>query len=596
MANRDVFSKVLPNIKLSTVFDSEGKEIQVERREDAEQNAKQQEIYDILVAAGYFRARIKGLSAFDKIVGGMTWCIEASDFDVDVDLLFHENLSIGQKIALTEKIVNVLPKMQCPCSIEPHQIQGLDFIKIFPVIQWLVKRSVENRTERAEKLKRFATSQFQNNFQFECDVKSRDMYANSSQCVRQILGIDAPKRQYKRKEAGPDDEKTRVRITLLEYGNKSLIGPSFGVTALKKSESDAVVEDEFAAEIDVAQLLKNLYVANEDECLNHSELTETEKHALTKHYAELRNEMSADVKQLSERSQIKNLETTKLALERKLQKIQEDNRAMEKRLAEEKHSVDLLISEGKDIKAEIRSFEGQDNKCDKGILDNIQKLVIKNEELKQAEMVFKDQCRQEMARIQREIKEAEQVTPEEDIRESLQVLEMEREKLQTIRLQLAKKNRAIVSIQRQLDNIPSRTELSQYQRRFLELYNQVSAKHRETKQFYTMYNTLDDTKRYLTKELSLLNSIHENYNDGMANPQSKEQFVTQLETIVDGVKQTKIKVKNKFEDERAKRDGLNSQLMCLIEQQRKYATVVKQFTNECQRNEHMTQQLKALQV
>lgn len=106
------------------------------------------------------------------------------------------------------------------------------------------------------------------------------------------------------------------------------------------------------------------------------------------------------------------------------------------------------------------------------ILENIQKLVLKNEELKQAEIVFKDQCRQEMAKIQREIKEAEQVTPEEDIRESLHMLEVEREKLQAIRLQLAKKNRAIVSIQRQLDNIPSRTELSQYQRRFLELYNQ----------------------------------------------------------------------------------------------------------------------------
>lgn len=89
-------------------------------------------------------------------------------------------------------------------------------------------------------------------------------------------------------------------------------------------------------------------------------------------------------------------------------------------------------------------------------------------------MQFKDQCRQEMARIQRAIKDAEQVTPEEDIRESLQVLEMEREKLQMIRLQLAKKNRTIVSIQRQLDNIPSRTELSQYQRRFLELYSQGS--------------------------------------------------------------------------------------------------------------------------
>ena len=37
--------------------------------------------------------------------------------------------------ALTEKIVAVLPRMKCPHRIEPHQIQGLDFIHIYPVIQ-----------------------------------------------------------------------------------------------------------------------------------------------------------------------------------------------------------------------------------------------------------------------------------------------------------------------------------------------------------------------------------------------------------------------------------------------------------------------------
>lgn len=75
------------------------------------------------------------------------------------------------------------------------------------------------------------------------------MYANSTQFIKQILSVDAPKRQYKRKEAGPDDEKTRVRITLLEYGNKSLIGPSFGITTIKKSENDVVVDDELVAEV-----------------------------------------------------------------------------------------------------------------------------------------------------------------------------------------------------------------------------------------------------------------------------------------------------------------------------------------------------------
>lgn len=47
-----------------------------------------------------------------------------------------------------------------------------------------------------------------------------------------------------------------------------------------------------------------------------------------------------------------------------------------------------------------------------------------------------------------------------------------KEKAQKIKLQLAKSNRAVVIIERQLDNIPDRTELAQYQRRFHELYNE----------------------------------------------------------------------------------------------------------------------------
>ena len=72
--------------------------MQFEVTEDEEQNIKLDEIVQLLLAAGYFRARIKGLSPFDKIVGGMVWCITASNEDVDVDILFEENASIGKKM------------------------------------------------------------------------------------------------------------------------------------------------------------------------------------------------------------------------------------------------------------------------------------------------------------------------------------------------------------------------------------------------------------------------------------------------------------------------------------------------------------------
>ena len=80
--------------------------LQVDIREDEEQSVKLRECIDLLLAAGYFRARIKGLSPFDKIIGGMTWCIQASNFDVDVDLLFQENSTIGQKMWVSDSLTS----------------------------------------------------------------------------------------------------------------------------------------------------------------------------------------------------------------------------------------------------------------------------------------------------------------------------------------------------------------------------------------------------------------------------------------------------------------------------------------------------------
>ena len=46
--------------------------------------------------------------------------------------------------------ISVLPRMKCPHELQPHQIQGLDCVKIFPVVQWLVKKAMERREEMAQ--------------------------------------------------------------------------------------------------------------------------------------------------------------------------------------------------------------------------------------------------------------------------------------------------------------------------------------------------------------------------------------------------------------------------------------------------------------
>ena len=98
-----------------------------------------EEIISLLVAAGYFRARIASLSPFDKVVGGMAWCMTATS--VDLDVAFQENATIGQKIKIGEGIERALKSMKCRIPLQAHQIQGLDYAAIFPVVQWLVKQA-----------------------------------------------------------------------------------------------------------------------------------------------------------------------------------------------------------------------------------------------------------------------------------------------------------------------------------------------------------------------------------------------------------------------------------------------------------------------
>lgn len=79
---------------------------------------------------------------------------------------------------------------------------------------------MENRAEKAAKLNAFAVGQFHNHFSLKSEQEQRQKFLNATDRIKEIQNIYRPHRKYKRKDAGPDDEQTRVRITLLEYGNK----------------------------------------------------------------------------------------------------------------------------------------------------------------------------------------------------------------------------------------------------------------------------------------------------------------------------------------------------------------------------------------
>lgn len=82
--------------------------------------------------------------------------------------------------------MKILPSMKCPYIIEPHQIQGLDFINIFPLVQWLIKYSSEFREAKEDELRKFAVMQYEKDHIFESD---RVLYLQNEKLLKNLVAV-----------------------------------------------------------------------------------------------------------------------------------------------------------------------------------------------------------------------------------------------------------------------------------------------------------------------------------------------------------------------------------------------------------------------
>ncbi|MGH0134613.1 UNVERIFIED_CONTAM: hypothetical protein FKN15_033520 [Acipenser sinensis] len=583
MAATSVFHRLRTGSKLGAQYDQEGNLIQVETREDEEQNVKLAEILELLVAAGYFRARIKGLSPFDKVVGGMTWCITTCNFDIDVDLLFQENSTIGQKIALTEKIVSVLPKMKCPHRLEPHQIQGLDFIHIFPVVQWLVKRAIETREEMGDYIRAYSVSQFQKTHSIPEDNDFMQRKEKAIKTVMDVSEVYKPLRKYKRQVDAEElvDEESRVHSTLLEYGrrygfsrqakqDKAEDKKTFVTPGLPHGMSEVSEEEDLQAaeELRIKTLMTGMAVmATEEGKLTASTvglivgLQSEEIKQIASEYAEKQSECSAEDRP------------------ERFGAAQQHHRlvaSLNKQIAQKSKQVEEAVNFTEKLHKELAALEELECHADSRSRQK-NKLVIQKNNGHQNEpenhyvgSQYRAECGndtiykncvtdlEEMTRLQQSIENLKIESGDDDgeQKERNQLIDKQyntdREKLQKIRLLLARRNREIAILQRKIDEVPSRAELTQYQKRFIELYGQVAATHKETKQFFTLYNTLDDKKVFLEKEME-----------------------------------------KKKQENKMRRDQLNDEYLELLEKQRLYFKTVKDFKEECRKNEMLLSKLRA---
>lgn len=57
-----------------------------------------------------------------------------------------------------EAIESSLQRMGCPYPLQAHQIQGLDYKAVLPVVQWLVKRVKATREQLGDQVEAYMLS------------------------------------------------------------------------------------------------------------------------------------------------------------------------------------------------------------------------------------------------------------------------------------------------------------------------------------------------------------------------------------------------------------------------------------------------------
>lgn len=153
-------------------------------------------------------------------MGGLCWCIETSGEGVDVDILFTENSTIGQKIKLSESIVAAVRQMECPFSLQAHQIQGSDWNTCHPVIVWLVKKFFETREQTKEILRDHSHMQFGKAYDLPEEAAKAAPSAGFLADVGARYAAERRFRKARGEGADANDEVVRVQSCLFEYGER----------------------------------------------------------------------------------------------------------------------------------------------------------------------------------------------------------------------------------------------------------------------------------------------------------------------------------------------------------------------------------------
>lgn len=250
--------------------------------------------------------------------------------------------------------------------------------------------------------------------------------------------------------------------------------------------------------------------------------------------------------------------------------------------------------------AQLDRDEAQLQRSAHSDLTTLKRLVAQNEALKRAKSALRASSQDELTALEMRVAQlqahvaADAAHADEEalrLREVEQLHAQMASKHKAMRVALATQTRAVQRVMRQIDDVPTRSELLQYETRFLELYDEVALTLDETRKYFATYNALQTTQAFVEKEIALLESIHANFDVAMASKTATRALFDQLDTIQASVASS-VRQQQSVRDAHSLRvETLESKYQLLLEKERTYVNAIREFQRECEKNERLAAKL-----
>ena len=585
------------------------------------------QIVELLIQAGYFRARIQSLEPFDKILGGLAWTLTGCFYDIDID--FKDDMNLTEKIRVSEKIVAGLKSINCPFEINPIQIQGLDLKPIFQTLQWLVKRLLETRDERNEMNKKFSINYIEPKIE-----KPKPIQKNDDIILSAVYNELKPNRQFrpKAKLAFDYNDELRVFFGMIEFGlnkeiafqkqliellkKKNLIakdtgdekGTSKKASTITGNEPNKLTKEEMKTLNDLvtnnieeisktnnqkvnAGIIEAIFsenmtaIANEienfenskgDEGIDQIKLMVKEKERLEQNKVNILSQISTYENELNGIKQASNAENEEI------NRIKNEIEQLEKTLEQNKLNKDKIIQKVKEEKLseEKLKFLSQKNK--------------EKEELKTAISRFKKDCLDEKKKYDAQLENYEKKIAKLNDEENLQLFNeidtsynAELEKNLKTKKELFEKNKEINKLTRKIQLYPSKLEIIQYQKRFQELYDQINNVSEKSMKIIGESNSKNGVVTLLERRLNDFMELRNLYKT-LKNKREKEDFKVTLLNAFQNLVESIIRSTEKLADLTKDIDDNQKQLNDLQLYELNYMKLIKEYNKEYNRYNAMS--------